>query len=264
MKYLKIFTISFACLFLFTSCQSDKNKKENDTALEDEDPIGDTDVPTLEQQLNSISYQLDWNAQKWDYKDYKMTISLKPLKIDDFHVILHKYKERDLSSRVDTIWKERVDTLHYVLGQTRFVFIHGENVVYNPNITIDDLGLIGKKECILHLARVKMNNDPRIKDKETLYEMMYYLQYGDEDVREDIKKMAKEHYQSACTRFEENGEQLQKFDNESRLTLFLQPSEASGVIAISFKFDENGFLKVRSKHLTSDYAISDFYKYHSI
>lgn len=258
MRYLKIFAVCFLSTFLFTSCQSDKNKKENDTALEDEDPIGDTDVPTLEQQLNSINYQLDWNGMKRN--DFKKTISFTPLKTDGYHLYLHKYKQ-NLS---DSVWEEKTDTFAYGQGNSRFVLVDGEKVAYTPDINVDDLGLIGKKECILHLAKVKINKDPRIKDKSTINEVMYHLQYGDEDVREDIKRIAKEHFKSACTRFEYNGEQLQKFDNESRMILFLEPTEAKGVIAINFYFDENGFLKVYSAHITDNYGISYFYKEHRI
>lgn len=277
-------TITVFCFLLCANCQSNKAKKDNDSALAtnkeeiieerdngsnpvlDEDNYiedGDCDdifgseieepEQTLEEQLNLISYKLDWTSLEDGCKPF--------IKKNGLHVI-REPKNKELNGADTTMVNDfngnTTDGYYYynyVPGNRRFVLEEGKNIIYNPNITVDDISLIGIKECVIHLAAITMRSDPRIKDSDSFYDIIkeawYYLLYKDEGVKQDIKKIAEEHYQVACNSYLEQGE-LQKVLKTSKMRLVFNPSRAKGIIIIEFDFDKNGYLGVRSAYVTDN------------
>lgn len=210
---------------------------------------------TWEEQLNLISYKLDWTSLK---------DGCKPFKKDGFHLV--RMQKNEEMNNVDTTEIKNPDKgtttekdYPYSSTNRRFVMENGKRIVYNPNTTIDDLTLFGAKECIMHLAAIKMRTDPRIRDSESydeiIHEAWYYLLYKDDEVRQDIKKIAEEHYLAACSSYGEQGK-LQKVLKTSKMRLVFNPSQAQGIIIIEFNFDENGYLEVKSAYVTWKFDIS--------
>ena len=238
MKHSLLFALCMACTMLVMSCHSSKGG--SDINAED---IGEGD---LAEELNTISYELDWS----EIRD-----GIKPIVKDGLHVkqeIVEKEVEDEVwddDSLYHTEPKTVVDTTYYkyVQGNWRFVLVDGEKIVYDPNITIDDLGIIGTKEAVINLAHLKMRTDPRINnDNDFIYEMLYYLLYRDKSVEQHYKDIATQHYQAACNAFEEEGD-LQKQIGTSALRIFWSPSSTSATIFIKFRYDKDGFLQVKSK-----------------
>lgn len=278
MKHMYFCTIAVFCALLLANCQSNKAKSDltdnteeiindgdNDSnhVHDEEENIGDGNIDDdylldgedeeipeeliMERRLSWITYKLDWTALKE---------GCKPITKNGFHVIrLHNTDEvnnTDTTGIFDNDNTANDEEYPYTLRNKRYVLENGKNIIYNPNMTVDDFGLIGTKECVMHLAAIKMRTDPRIKDSESfndIYnEMRYFLLYRDENVKQSIKDIAEEHYLAACNSFDEQGD-LQKVLKTTKMRMIFNPSHAKGIIAIEFDFDKNGYLRVKSAYI---------------
>lgn len=226
--------------FLFAGC--DSKSKGGDISVDDE-MIGEGE---LAEHLNSITYRLDWSCLK---------DGIKPVVENGFHLLkwnetvereVEVYGVDSLDSYIETVSEQETKTSSYRTKQWRFVLEDGQKVMYRPDLTIDDLWIVGAKEVIVNLARAKMYDDPRIQgDKNVICEIVYYLLYRDKSVRQEIKVLAQEHYLAACEAFEMEGE-LEKMIGTSKLRMVYRPSSTPYNILVMFSYDKDGYLRVKS------------------
>ena len=98
-----------------------------------------------------------------------------------------------------------------------------------------------------------MENDPRLnkmKDSKQniINEAGYYLLYRDNGVRQDIKKIAKEHYNAICNS-SDNQFRLEKESRDGVFKFKYYPSREGGAFFVLFSFDSDGHLKIASNYI---------------
>ena len=253
MKNMMFYAITLFLALLCTSCELNKTRKDIESTLPDQEEESlnqEEETLTLKEQLNLIDYDL--------YLPQGIIFSCK----NGFHFLVPDTTHNEKVNNEDTrYFVERT----YNPRCPRFVLIRGEYVMYNPNISVDDLALIGIKEAIIWLSYMKMRyNDPRIRNLDDVYdicsEASYYLLFRDEEVRQDNKKIAEEHYQALCNTYEEQGE-LKKVLNSSDMRLCFELSQYDKYhryIIIIFDFDNDGYLKVTSDIVSDEVDVSDY------
>ena len=278
MKKVRFYAIALFCTLLCANCQSNKTEKNNDSFLDtneevevevaddsdneevevevadDSDNELDLSVLPLREKLNLIGYQLDWAVWKSQIKNLSKGM---PVKDSGFHFKKGILSEEVNSTDTTMVNKSKTKTTenlyYYDLNEERFVLLNGKKVMYNPIIDADYLQFIVINEFIIQLCKLKMVNDPRInKMKESkqriINEAGYYLIYRDNEVRQDIKKLAEEHYNAIFSSIEKQGHY--KKENKDGVYLFtITPAQEGGELSVVLFFNDDGYLKIYSSYI---------------
>lgn len=138
--------------------------------------------------------------------------------------------------------------MSFSLYDSRYVFVDGQQINYNPRMSADDISPFVMQEVLFILTRYSLQGDPTINSHKDIdiSQYLYYLVFNNDDADDFVKEKVQMHYEVAMEQLldEVNYIQEYKSNSASSFTFRYEPSNYNQVYKIDIFFDNNGHMVV--------------------
>ena len=139
----------------------------------------------------------------------------------------------------------------FTLWDSRYIFVDGQQITYNPKMTADDISPFIMQEVLFILTKYSLLGDPTIRSRKDIdiSQYLYHLVFGNDDADDFVKEKVQMHYDVAMAQLldEVNYIQEYKTNSASSFTFRYEPSNYNQVYKINIHFDNNGYMVISSE-----------------
>lgn len=135
------------------------------------------------------------------------------------------------------------------LELTRYVYIDGNQIKYNPKLTADYFSPFALNEVLFVLAKYSLRGDPTVRSRKDIdiSQYLYYIVFGNDDANDFVKERVQMHYDVALEQLLDEANNVFEVTNGGaggRFTFKFEPTRYDQAYKICFYFDNDGFLVV--------------------
>ena len=139
---------------------------------------------------------------------------------------------------------------YFTLFDSRYLFVDGQQITYNPKMTADDISPFVMQEVLFILTKYSLQGDPTIRSRKDIdiSQYLYYLVFGNDDADDFVKERVQMHYDVAMEQLLDEANYIQEYktNSASSFTFRYEPSSYNQVYKINIHFDNNGKMVVSS------------------
>lgn len=134
---------------------------------------------------------------------------------------------------------------------SRYVYIDGKQISYNPRFTSDELSVFVMKEVVFILTENSLQGDPMVNKRRQeidISQYLYYLIFGNEDANDFVKERVQMHYEVAMEQMLDEINYVHEVasSSASNFKFKFEPSLYNEKYEIEMWFDDNGYLAINS------------------
>lgn len=134
---------------------------------------------------------------------------------------------------------------------SRYVYIDGKQISYNPRFTSDELSVFVMKEVVFILTEKSLQGDPMVNKRRQeidISQYLYYLIFGNEDANDFVRERVQMHYEVAMEQMLDEIKYVHEVANSSASNFIFkfEPTLYKEKYEIEMWFDDNGYLAICS------------------